>query len=519
MSQDYLKNSVIYYRVSTADQVDGFSLDNQKDACQKYADDKGFNVVKLFSDEGESAKTADRPGLQAMLKFVADKKNRINCIIVNKVDRLSRNVNDYSAIKSLLDKLGVELISTTEAIGNNSFGKFMGNMMASIAQLDNDVRSERVTDGIIGCLKSGRSPHHAPLGYLNQNHGKKDKSIVLDQARASTIKYLLEEFSKGIYTQEELRVKANKLGLTSKYGKQISTQLIHKILASKFYCGIIVSKYGEFKGSHPALISEQTYWKNQKQFPKVTKGDYIAGSRTDEEFPLRHQVDCGLCSRPLTACFSRGKLGKEYSYYRCYNKACPSKKAISKKTLEDAFSKFLKEVTPNQEVLATFKKVILDVYQNRFKELNQKQEITKKQIDQLNEEKAKLLELVKRNLLPDEDFKIEYTKVKEQLTDRQLELSEIKTLDFNPTAAVTFVFDFIADLPKFWPQTTYWQKHKLMGLIFHKKPIYDYKTFTTPKLSHIFQAKTALAGGENAMVGWVGIEPTTNGLKGRCSTD
>ncbi len=513
------KSAVIYYRVSTADQVDGFSLDNQKEACQRYADDKGFNVAKLFSDEGESAKTADRPGLQAMLKFVADKKNKINCIIVNKIDRLSRNVNDYSAIKGLLDKLGVELVSTTEAIGNNSFGKFMGNMMASIAQLDNDVRSERVSDGILKCLQSGRSPHHAPLGYLNQNHGKRDISIVLDPERSKIIKYLLEEFSKGIYTQQELRHKANQLGLRSKNGKEIGTQLIHKLLASKFYAGIIVSKYGEFKGNHPALISLETYYKNQKQFPKTTKGDYIAGSRTDETFPLRHQVDCGMCGRPLTACFSRGKLGKQYPYYRCYQKACPSKKAISKKTLEHEFSKCLKKVTPTKEVLSTFKKVILDVWQNRFDELNQKQEVTNKQIENLTAEKAKLLDLVKKNLLPDEDFKTEYGKVKEQLTDKQLELSEIKTLDFNPAASVDFVFDFVANLNKFWPKTTYWQKHKLMGLIFPKKPIYDYTKFTTPKLSHIFQAKTALAGGVPALVGWAGIEPATNGLKGRCSTD
>ncbi len=426
MTTETSKNAVIYYRVSTADQVDGFSLDNQKEACQRYADDKGFNVVKLFSDEGESAKTADRPGLQAMLKFVANKKNKINCIIVNKIDRLSRNVNDYSAIKGLLDKLDVQLVSTTEAIGNNSFGKFMGNMMASIAQLDNDVRSERVSDGILKCLQSGRSPHHAPLGYLNQNHGRKDISIVPDPERANTIKFLLNEFSKGIYTQEELRVKANRLGLRSKKGKEIGTQLIHKILASKFYAGIIVSKYGEFKGTHPALITEETFHKNQKQFPKTTKGDYIAGSRTNEAFPLRHQVDCGLCGRPLTACFSRGKLGTLYPYYRCYQKACPSKKAIAKKTLEDEFSKCLTKVTPTPEILNAFRKVIIDVWQNRFKELNQKQEVIKKQVENLTAEKAKLLDLVKRNLLPDEDFKIEYAKVKEQLADKQIELDEIK---------------------------------------------------------------------------------------------
>lgn len=118
-----------------------------------------------------------------------------------------------------------------------------------------------------------------------------------------------------------------------------------------------------------------------------------------------------------------------------------------------------------------------------------------------------LLDLVKRELLPDEDFKIEYGKVKQQLADRQLELSELPTDNFDVKAATAFVFDFIAELPKSWDKTSYWQKTKLMSLIFHQKPIYNYINFTTPKLSYIYQAKTALAGGENALVGWVGIEP------------
>ncbi len=511
MNQENQKLGVIYYRVSTADQVDGFSLGNQKEACLKYAQDKGIKAIKLFSDEGESAKTADRPGLQAMLKFVADKKNKISFVIVNKVDRLSRNVNDYSAIKSLLDKISVQLISTTEAIGENSFGKFMGNMMASIAQLDNDVRSERVTDGIIQCLKSGRFPHRAPFGYLNQNHGKHDKTIILDPARFGLVKFLLEEYFKGMYTQEELRIKVNKMGLRSPSGKEISFQLMHKILTNKFYFGLICNKRGEFKGSHPTLITEDIYYKNQKLLKRFTKGDIIAGSRTNELFPLRHQVDCGLCSRPLTAHTSENRWGSMYYYYRCYNKNCPSKKAITKKTLEDEFDKCLAKITPTKEIMETFKKVLTDVGQNRLKQQNQQQEQAKKEIENLKQEKAKLLDLVKRDLLPDEDFKIEFAKVKELLADKQLEISDSATQDFNADDTVSFVFDFIADLPKLWPKTTYWQKLKLMGMIFPIKPIYNYQTFTTPKLSYIYQAKTALEGGNSALVALRGIEPRFSG--------
>src|ERR1041384_2476753 len=118
MNQDLAsKRAVIYYRVSTSEQAErGFSLDNQKQACIKYADNNNYQRAKFFSDEGKSAKTANRPGLQSMLKFCSDKKNQIEAIIVYKVDRLTRNVEDYSSIGTCIKKQGIKLISTTEAI-------------------------------------------------------------------------------------------------------------------------------------------------------------------------------------------------------------------------------------------------------------------------------------------------------------------------------------------------------------------------------------------------------------------
>ncbi len=89
--------------------------------------------------------------------------------------------------------------------------------------------------------------------------------------------------------------------------------------------------------------------------------------------------------------------------------------------------------------------------------------------------------------------------------DRSLDLQDYthSGQNFDVERTINFVFGFLVDLPTLWPKTTYWQKTKLMGLIFPKKPIYNYQTFTTPKLSHIFQAKTAYAGGENALVNFL----------------
>ena len=186
---------VIYYRVSTAEQAEhGFSLGNQREACLKHAMANGIEIVGEFHDDGASAKTADRDGLQEMLKFCSTNTGKVDCIIVNKIDRLSRDVNDYTNIRALLHRLKVRIISTTEAVDNTPFGKFIGNIMATVAQLDNDVRSERVTDGMVKCLESGRWPWKAPLGYLNYTDPTGRKEIVLDSERHETVTYIFEEF-------------------------------------------------------------------------------------------------------------------------------------------------------------------------------------------------------------------------------------------------------------------------------------------------------------------------------------
>jgi DNA invertase Pin-like site-specific DNA recombinase len=81
----------------------------------------------------------------------------------------------------------IRLISTSEAIDETPVGKFVGNLMAGFAQLDNDLRGERVTAGMINCLESGRWPWKAPLGYLNATDASGRKVIILDSVNTIPI--------------------------------------------------------------------------------------------------------------------------------------------------------------------------------------------------------------------------------------------------------------------------------------------------------------------------------------------
>ncbi len=499
---------IIYYRVSTEDQAQfGVSLDQQKKNCLNYAESNNIEIIKMFHDDGVSAKTTDRPSLQEMLKFCNKRNKGMDCVIVYKIDRLSRNVNDYSNITILLNKLNIKLISTTEAIDNTPTGKFIGNIMAASAQFDNDTKSQRITD----CLREKREQGYwcgkAPVGYLNTTNRLGKKVIAVDKKRAPLIKWIFERFSTGIYTLEELRIMANKKGLRSWNEKEISAQLMSKFIKRKFYIGIMTVKGEEYEGNYEHIISDQVFYKCQNILTGENRAENISRNQANENFPLRHFVICAYCGRPLTAYFATGRWGGKYPYYRCYNKNCDSRKSIAKKKLEKDFLRYLEEITPKKTFLDPFKAIVTDVWKKRYKELNKHRKDTLKVLENLKEEKVKLIEMRRKELFSDEDFKEAFDKLKQEILDKQIILDENEIKEFNIDKAVTYVFDFIATIPEYWSKASYDQKIKIQGLIFPEKPIYGYERFQTPEISPVLAIKKESYDPNSPIVPPRGVEP------------
>lgn len=501
-------NAVIYYRVSTTEQVErGFSLENQREACLRHAGGKGIAVSGEFHDDGFSAKTADRDGLQDMLKFCLLKANKVQCVIVYKIDRLSRDVGDYSSIKNQLNQAGIKLLSVTENIDDTPAGKFMGNVMATIAQWDNDVRSERVTDGMKKCIESGRWPFMARIGYLNRTGTDGKKEIALDPNKSKLISFIFSEFSKGVQNQEQLRQKVNALGLRSYKGKEISSQLMNKILTDKFYIGIITMEGRQYKGSHTPLTTVELFENCQKQIRKFDKGVNISLSHPDESFPLRHFVLCGACSRPLTAAFSTGKSGRKFPYYRCYNKACTSPKSIAKKLIEEEFVEYLYQITPSRKYLNAFRSVVLDVWESKYKQASFGRDALLKKIEQLKQEKQRIVELAKKGIMEDDEAKIDIDTVKGKILEAEIQLGQISNENFDLKEAIDYCFEFLLNIPEYWQKGTFQQKKTLQSSIFSKSPSYFYPKFETPQFSLIFAQKRDFTHVKSLLVARRGIEP------------
>src|SRR2546425_461497 len=236
--------AVIYIRVSTTEQTENLSLSTQLKACEEYCERQGFEILARFREEGESAKTADRPELQKLLQYCRIHTGRVQFVVVFNLTRFAREKYDHFALLAYLKSLGISLRSATEPIDDTSTGKLMEGVLAAFAQFDNDVRSDRTRAGMRAALELGRWVFLAPLGYMNAPRAM-GKSLILDPERAPLVRRALHDFATGRFTKQEVRANITALGLKTRRGQPVPSQTFDALLRNQVYIGRVdVPGYG-----------------------------------------------------------------------------------------------------------------------------------------------------------------------------------------------------------------------------------------------------------------------------------
>ena len=160
---------VIYLRVSTKEQAEkdlteeGFSIAAQREVCVRRIRDEGWELADEYVDKGESARTADRPRLRAMLARIGEESD-VEAVVVHKIDRLARNMEDHIAIRALLRRRGVALVSVTENLDDTASGRLVEGIHALMAEFYSANLAAEVRKGMGQKAKLGGYPHKAPLG-------------------------------------------------------------------------------------------------------------------------------------------------------------------------------------------------------------------------------------------------------------------------------------------------------------------------------------------------------------------
>lgn len=172
-------NAIGYVRVSTEDQaVNGVSLAAQKERVRAYCTAKGWTLVSVVSDEGESAKSLDRPGLRSILNDRCDPGEcPIGAVVVLKLDRLTRSVVDLHALLAWFTRNEIALVAVEESLDTTTAaGRLMLNILTSVSQWEREAIGERTKTALRhlkaqGRRYSGKAPYgcvvsrnRAPLG-------------------------------------------------------------------------------------------------------------------------------------------------------------------------------------------------------------------------------------------------------------------------------------------------------------------------------------------------------------------
>jgi site-specific DNA recombinase len=156
----------MYVRVSSKEQEQGFSIPAQRQLLSEYAEREGIHVVQEFEDV-ETAKRAGRTAFSEMVDFLRKKTSGCRTLLVEKTDRLYRNIKDWVTI----DELGIEVHFVKEAVvlseDSRSSEKFMHGIKVLMAKNYIDNLGEEVRKGMIEKARQGHWPTVAPVGYVN----------------------------------------------------------------------------------------------------------------------------------------------------------------------------------------------------------------------------------------------------------------------------------------------------------------------------------------------------------------
>ena len=171
------------------------SLDAQREACEAYiASQKAEGWVLVpdrYDDGGISGATLERPALKRLLADI--EAQRVDVVVVYKIDRLSRSLMDFSKLVEVFDRNNVTFVSVTQSFNTTtSMGRLTLNILLSFAQFEREVIGERIRDKFAASRKKGMwMGGFVPLGY-----DVKDRKLVVNKAEAATVRMIFERFTK-----------------------------------------------------------------------------------------------------------------------------------------------------------------------------------------------------------------------------------------------------------------------------------------------------------------------------------
>ena len=424
------KKCVLYPRVSTEMQVDGFSLDGQKNNLKRFADREEMEIVNIYEDAGKSGKSIEgRPAFKQML-YDIENGLEIDYILVYKLSRFGRNAADILNSLEHVQAFGVNLICIEEGIDSSqTSGKLLISVLSAVAEIERENIIEQTMNGRKEKARQGGwNGGFAPYGYY-----LKDKQLFIQEDESEAIRIIFDKYvndNMGFYKianylnlQGIQKTKRNN-GTLSLW----STHIVKTIIDNPIYCGKI--SYGrrvrekvkgsknEYKqipqdnyiiaeGQHEAIISEEL-WNAAHEKRKITGVKSPSKIGRDRAHLLSGILKCPKCGGPMYtnkhAWTNKDGTYKEIYYYVCSKsrtargKSCDYKSMLKKTDIEPLVIEAIRELIKNQDFAEEIKSRIgkeidtstlnreLKNYESKLREVDINKARLENEIDSLPED-------------------------------------------------------------------------------------------------------------------------------------
>ena len=404
----------IYPRVSTEDQSRfGFSLDEQEESLKRLCEWKGYMIYKIYREEGVSAKSMNRPKFQEMIQDMKDGK--INKILVYKLDRLTRSIQDLETICKLLEEYKCDLESECEEINTSTpTGVFFMRMTTILAQLEIERTSERTKFGLMGAAKKGHFSGKAPIGYRKIN-----KELVIDEVESEVVKDIFKSYLSGL----SVCTITKQLNEKNALNRNWRTTTIDRMLSNYIYAGnyqhrkrIQNEETILLEDVCPAIIDKHDFELVQKQKEKNLK-NYTR----KHTYVYMQKIICSKCNKIMGGSSTTSKNKPTQIYYKC--NCCNTR--INEKKIEQPLMLFLND-------MLDYYLLIDKNYKSFFHEdLTIEIKRYEKILKDLNTKLQRIKNAYLNSNIEQDDFINEEKSIKMQIEETKIKLNNLNNADEN----------------------------------------------------------------------------------------
>ena len=438
----------IYTRVSTAMQIDGYSLDAQKSRMRAFAEFNDYKIVGEYEDAGKSGKSVEgRIQFNQMMEDIKSNKDGVSYVLVFKLSRFGRNAADVLSTLQVMQNFGVNLICVEDGIDSSKdAGRLMISVLSAVAEIERENIRVQTMEGRIQKARAGKwNGGFAPYGYSLEKG-----QLFINEEEAEAIRVIFDQYVHTDIGANGLAKYLENHGIRKiprQNGKNplFDAALLRRILKNPVYCGKIA--YGrrrtekvhdtrnDYKlveqddyllvdGLHEGIVSEELWNEAQvKLLAQAKKYEKVNHGKDNKIHLLSGIVKCPICGAGMYGNKSikhkaDGTKYKEFFYYGCKHRTmphghkCDYKKQINEELLDDAVAEVIVKLVSNPK----FATMMQEKINMKVDTTAIEQEIAnyEKQLRQSYSVKARLMEEID-SLDPDDKH---YIKRKADLDDR-----------------------------------------------------------------------------------------------------